>query len=185
MTYRTFNRYAPGEYIRADELNRLLDEVRRQAKVTAVPPLMVYDGPGGTAIAYRNPEFWAVVCSPSGSGYTIKEVKVEPGGTFSVLSGGRTGTGYEANGNTVPQGVVVKVSPGAAEGEYVFANCCTGVNRTVNCAGSSGSSSSSAAGCTTCVPLLRSAYCSSGTLLNAYQYLTLVNGQFCLRDTPC
>ncbi|WP_162136230.1 hypothetical protein [Zavarzinella formosa] len=133
-----------GGMLSANELNRLMNEVERASRVTAEYPLEAQNGPGGTTIRLNDSSFWARLTDYHAEGdgcstwrYSWEEIQFAKDATVETMPGGRKGKvdadfAYEVNGSCVEIGTVVRISP-AANGEWVFENCC----------GSSASSSSS------------------------------------------
>lgn len=81
----------------ATELNGIVAELKRLGKVSVEAPLVYRDDASGRNWGISRPTRLFVKLSGTTSPYTWAEAQYDPAGTSSLVSGGRTGTAYEAN----------------------------------------------------------------------------------------
>jgi hypothetical protein len=82
----------------ASGLNAILAEIRRIGRVSVAPPLEFGSGGAGGHWGLSRPSAIYAQLSGDGSPYRWAEARRTPGGGSALLTGGRVGTAYEANG---------------------------------------------------------------------------------------
>lgn len=126
MSTREFPRFGSGEELTAQQVNAVLDQMRRQSRVFATPPLEAVQTPSGWLVRTRDiGGFWAAVGDVSDGPdglptYDYREVAPSGDGAWGDVPGGRRGEGVtgavEVNGvNDVIPGTIVRMVPAASD----------------------------------------------------------------------